>query len=339
MRNDVGLIARARTLARHLVARATLESLAESADLAAFARSIVRLGPDLEPVGEPWDLPAFERAVRQTGARHLATLRRWQGATAGPIEIVSADFDRKSIRRMIRGAMQGAPMAARLEGLSATPRLPDRVLSELARQSSPSAVVGLLAVVGHPDAAALAPLVARAQPELFAIERVLLAGWASRAADLARRDATVRELVQLRVDTANTQTALLLAHGPHDTGPDAAFVDGGRWLPRPLFAAAASANTPADALVALQVGLAHTPLASLLPVVATDVDAMERAYLAQALDRLARHARLQPMDTCTVLRTLLRIEGQSRDLRTLAWGAVLGTPPTSRKALLVTPWA
>jgi len=339
MRSAVGLIARARTLVGHLVTRATLECLAEAADLPAFARAVVRLGAELEPVGETWDLPGFERAVRQTGARHLATLRRWQGDGPGLIEIISGDFDRKSIRRMIRGAMQGAPVAARLDGLSATPQLPERVLSELARQSSPSAVVGLLAIVGHPDAAALAPLVARAQPELFAIDRVLLSGWASRAADVARRDLAVRDLVHLRVDVANAQTALLLAGGPHDADPGAAFVTGGHWLTEALFTAAASASTPANGLTALQPGLAHTPLASLLPAVATDVDAMERAYLSHALDRLARHARLQPIDTPTLLRTLLRIEAQGRDLRSLAWGAALGTPPASRKALLVTPWA
>ena len=339
MRSEVGLISRARTLVGHLASRAALESLAEAADLPAFARAVVRLGTDLEPVGETWDLPAFERAVRQTGARHLATLRRWQGDAAGLIEVISADLDRKSIRRMIRGAMQGAPAAARLEGISATPQLPERVLTELARQSSPSAVVGLLAIVGHPDAGALAPLVARAQPELFAIDRVLLAGWASRAAQVARRDPTIRDLVCLRIEVANAQTALLLARGPRDADPAMAFVEGGQWLTKALFTAAASASTPADGLTALQLGLAHTPLASLLPAIATDVDAMERAYLSHALDRLARHARLQPIDTPTLLRTLLRIEAQGRDLRALAWGAALGTPPASRKALLVTPWA
>lgn len=339
MANHIGLVARARALAGHLVPRAALERLAEAGDLTAFARSVDRLGSDLAPVVEPWDLSTFERAVRQTGARHLETLRRWQGSATGPVEIISTELDRKSVRRMIRGAMQGAPVAARLEGLSATPLLPERVLAELARQSTPSAVVGVLAAVGHPDAAALAPLVARAQPELFAIERVLLTGWAARAQALAGRDAVSRTLIRLRIDTANTQIALLMAQGPRDAEPGLAFVEGGRWLSQSTFVAAASASAPAEALRALQRELGHTPLITLLPVVATDVDAMERAYLAHAIEQLTRHARLRPMESSSVLRTLLRIEAQGRDLRMLAWGAAFGVPPASRLALLVTPWS
>jgi vacuolar-type H+-ATPase subunit C/Vma6 len=339
MRNETGLVARARALVGHLVPRPTLESLAEAVDLPAFARAVARLGSDLEPVSDPWDLPAFERAVRQTGARHLATLRRWQRGVSEPLEIVSGDVDRKSVRRMIRGAMQGAPAAVRLEGLSATPQLPERVLTELARQPSPTAVVGLLAAMRHPDADALAPLVARAQPELYAIDRVLLSGWARRAERLARRDPAVRDLVRLRIDTANIQTALLLAQGPRDVAPSTAFVDGGEWLPLEAFVTAAEARRPAEALVQLQQTLAETPLATLLPAVASDVDAMERKFLTQTLEALARRARLDPLGTPTLLRTLLAIEAQGRDLRTLAWGAALGTPPASRKALLVTPWA
>lgn len=336
---DTGLVARARGLVQHLVPRATLDALAEAADLAAFSRGASRIGADLEAVAEPWDLAGFERAVRQTAARHLATLQRWQRADTSAIDLVTDDLDRRGIRRLLRGAMLGAPAAARLEGLTPTDRLPERLLTELARLPSPSAVVGLLAMAGHPEAGALAPLVAATQPDLVGVERVLLAGWASRATAVARRRPLLRDLVALRIDVGNTQIALLLASGPRDLDPSRAFVDGGHRLTRARFADAVRAATPGDALATLQRDLATTPLGALLPAVATDLDGMERRYLAHVLERLRALARRDPLDPGTLLRTLFRIEAQGRDLRALAWGAALGTPPAARRQLLVTPWA
>ena len=339
MGDETALLARARGLRQHLVPRAALEALAETPDLGAFSRALLRLGAVLEPVAEPGDLPALERAIRQTSARHLAILRRWQRHHASAIDIVTSDLDRKSVRRLIRGAMLGAPSSTRLEGLTPTPALPERALTELARQPSPTAVVGLLAAIGHPDAAALAPLVTRAQPELFAVDRVLLSGWARRASESTRREPEVRDLVALRIDTANAQAALLLAEGPRDAEPAGACVPGGRWLSAAEFGAAAVAPTPSAALARLRTALVGTPLQSLLPLVATDVDAMERAYLIQTIGQLTRQARVDPLGSPTLLGITLRIEAQSRDLRLLAWSAALGTPPGLRKPLLVTPWA
>jgi vacuolar-type H+-ATPase subunit C/Vma6 len=336
---NTGLIARARGLIRHLVPRATLETLAECPDLSAFARGVARLGADLEPIGEPWDLAGFERAVRQTAARHLATLARWQQGKTSAIGIFTDDLDRQSVRRLIRGAMIGAPAAARLEGLTPTPRLPERVLTELARQPSPSTVVGLLAALGHPDALALAPHVAATQPELFAIERTLLAGWAARSRAAAAGDRFLRDLVALRVDVGNAQVALLLASGPRDGDPSRAHVAGGRALTPQHLVTAAAAPTPGEALMVLQRALGGTALEPLLPAVPSEVESMDRRYLTYALGRLRERLRREPMDTAMLFRTLLRIEAQGRDLRALAWGAVLGTPSPLRKEALVTPWA
>jgi len=44
MRNETGLVARARALVGHLVPRPTLESLAEAVDLPAFARAVAGSG-------------------------------------------------------------------------------------------------------------------------------------------------------------------------------------------------------------------------------------------------------------------------------------------------------
>jgi hypothetical protein len=60
-------------------------------------------------------------------------------------------------------------------------------------------------------------------------------------------------------------------------------------------------------------------------------------FLSNTLARLTRLARVDPLSSATVLRVLLLIDAQSRDLRALAWGVTLGTPVSLRKQQLVTP--
>ena len=214
------------------------------------------------------------------------------------------------------------------------------MLVELARQASPLAVVRQLLVLGYPDAANLLPPVQKAQPELFAIEVALLAAMARRATAAARAgDDTLRQFVSERIDVGNVQNALLIASAPRDVDLSAAFVQGGRWLPQSAFAAAAGATTPQAALVSVRTVLSGTPLADAVPPVATDVARLERAFLAGTLRRLKQQSRTDPLSSARLLSVLLRLEAQARDLRAVAWGASLGTPPATRKQQLVTPWA
>jgi len=335
----MALNARAQGLATHLLSRQALESLAEAADLPALARALARAGADLEPVPDNPDLDDLELAIRRTAGRHLRMLRRWQAHAPGVLDVFDADQDRRSLRALLRGALQGAPAAARQVGLLPTPNLPARLLTELAQQPSALAVVMLLNALGYPDAEQLLPHVKRAQPELFAIDVTLLAILARRARRAASGgDATLRGFVQERIDAGNIQNALLMAGGPRDIDPAASYVEGGRWLPRPDFVAAAGALTAPAALTALSSALADTPLSTALPLLPHDAAHVERAFLLDMLQRLSRLARREPLGSAPVLRVLLRIEAQSRDLRTIAWGALLGAPPATRKEQLVTPW-
>lgn len=339
MPDELALVARSRGVATHLLPREALESLAAAADFASLAHGLARSRADLEPLGEAPDLAAFELSTSRTAGRHLRTLLRWQQTQPGVLDVFMADQERRSLRALLRGALQGAPAAARLAGLLPTPALPGAALAELARQGSPAAVVAHLIVLGHPDAPRLLPLVTRAQPELFAIEVALLRGLAARAGTAARRgDAVLRDFVHERLDIGNAQNALLLAGGPRDIEPGDAFVPGGRWLPAPAFAAAAASASRQACLARLTAALARTPLARMLPVVADDVTFPGRVLLASTMTRLARDACLRPLGTAPILRVLLRIEAQSHDLRTLAWGVALGTPPAMRRQELVTPW-
>lgn len=339
MSAELALTARARGLATHLLGREALESLADAGDLVSFTRALARTGR-LEPLGDAADVAAIEQSIRRTAARHLRTLLRWQEARPGVLDLFFASQDRRSLRAFLRGALQGAPAEARLEGLLPTPTLPERVLTELARQPTPKEVVLHLVVLRHPDAERLLPLVSKAQPELFALEAALLRGWATRAALAAKQgDEVLRDWVAETVDVGNAQDALLLGTGPRDVDAGSCFVEGGRWLSKDAFLAVAHAPSRPGALEALRKAFDGTPLSDAFPVAADDPARVERHFLAFTLERLGRVARAQPLGSAPLLRFLLSLEAQGRDLRTLAWGVALGAPPALRRQDLVTPWS
>jgi len=336
---ELALVARARGVSTHLLSRQAIESLAETPDLPALARALARLGPQIAPVGDAADIGAIEQAIRRTSDRHLRTLGRWQRRSPGVLDAFWAEQDRRSLRALMRGALQGAPVAVRLSGLLPTPHLPERALVELARQASPRAVARQLLLLGHPDARTLLPHLDRAQPELFEIEAALLSAMAHRATAAARAgDDTLRQFVAGRIDVGNIQNALLITGAPRDVDVTAAFVAGGRWLSRATFTAAASAASPQVALASITTAVSGSPLASSLPLVASDAAHLERTFLADTLERLAYQGRVEPLGSAQLLRVLLRLEAQARDLRAVAWGAALGTPTATRRQQLVTPW-
>lgn len=333
MTAELALISRARGLSTHLLRREALESLADAPDLFTFARALSRTGR-LEPLGEAPDLSAIEQSVRRTAARHLRTLARWQEAAPGVLDVFFASQDRRSLRAFLRGALQGAPAEARLAGLVPTPSLPERALGELAREPTPKGVVLHLVLLHHPDATRLLPLVAKAQPELFALEAALLRGWAARALDAAKRgDEVLHDYVTEAIDLGNAQDALLLSAGPRDVDAASCFVDGGRHFAKADFVKVAQAPS------LLRKALAGSPLEDVFPVGSDDPAHVDRRFLSLTLERLGRVARALPLGTAPLLRFLLALEAQGRDLRTLAWGVVLGAPPALRRQDLVTPWS
>jgi len=205
--------ARARGLSAHLFTRPELEALA-GADALGVARALAHSPRLTAPVSDAASPVELERAVRRTASQHLRTLSRWAGA-APVLGVYEAQQDRRSLRALIRGALATAPAEERLAGLLPTPTLPERVLTELARQPTPAAVVAHLFALRHPDAGRLAELTAAAQPDLLALEQALARGEAERATrEAARGDANLRRHVALHIDAVNAQTALLLPrHG------------------------------------------------------------------------------------------------------------------------------
>jgi vacuolar-type H+-ATPase subunit C/Vma6 len=335
---EIGLVARAKGLASRLVPRQTLETLATAATLQAFVQDVLRLGTAIDAIGEPADVFSVERAIGQTASRHLWTLYRWQERTPGVLDLFAAHQDRRSLRALLRGAAAGAPSEARVRGLLPTPSLPQRALNELAHQPSPSAVVLQLVLLAHPDGSRLLPFVQTSQIDLLTIDVALLAGLADRARRVAvRADETLREFVRMMIDVGNAENAVLAAGEPGEINPSTLFVRGGRWLSFDTFLAVARAASPQQAATVLTAAMAHSPLALPLPVVAFDLARVDRAFGLAILEWLTRMSRVDPLSTGPLLRVLLLVEAQSRDLRALAWGAALDTPPSLRTQQLVTP--
>lgn len=332
---EIGLVARAKALSRRLVSRDALERLAETGDLAGFARGLARLGAAIDPLGESPNLLAIERAVERTASRHIGTLDRWQTRSPGVLDVFNADRERRSLRAVLRGAVQGAPLEARIAGLLPTPSLPLAALVQLARQGSAAAVVRQLIVFRHPHAPRLLALAESARPNLMAIEVVLLEGYADRATRAAAGgDQILRQFVHDRIDVINAQTAVLMSGGPRELTASDGFVEGGRWLAHSDFVSASSTESQGAALAYLRTALATTPLAAMLGGAVGHID---RMFLALTLKKLTRTSRLAPLSSAPLIRVLLRIEAQSHDLRALAWAAFLDIPAPLRKQQLVTP--
>jgi V/A-type H+-transporting ATPase subunit C len=326
---ELGLVARAKGLSTRLLSRETLDALAEAGDLDAFVRGLARLTPQVDARRESADVFAIERVVGRMADRHLHTLLRWQERTPGVLDVFAARQDRRSLRALLRGAAQGAPSASRLDGLLPTPALSQRTLTRLAHQPSPADVVRQLVVLRHPDADRLLPLVQAAHADLLAVDVVLLVGCAERATQAAvDTDDTARDFVRTLIDFGNAQNALLLAADPQDIDPAQMFVPGGRWISLKAFTAVASRKGRFAG---------PFPFVSSLPAVQGDAVHFDRLFVAAMLDRLTRAARADPLSTAPLLRVLLLIEAQVRDLRALAWGTMLGTPISLRRQQLLTP--
>jgi vacuolar-type H+-ATPase subunit C/Vma6 len=152
-----------------------------------------------------------------------------------------------------------------------------------------------------------------------------------------RADDALREFVRRMIDAGNAENALLIAGEPVDVDRSTLFVGGGRSLSVDVFLAVTRAASFQQAVTVLTAGIARSPFALQVPGVATDLADVDRRFVVTILQWLARASRLDPLSTAPLLRLLFLVEAQSRDLRTLAWGAALGTPPSRRTQQLVTP--
>lgn len=333
------LDARARGLALHLCTREELDRWAALPDSPALAHALEadgRLATPLPAVARAADI---EQAERRTLADFLSRLERWAGPENPVLDAFHAEQDRRSLRALLRGAVEGAAAPARLAGLLPTPRLPEAVLAELAQARSPRELAMRLFVLGDAHADDLVALTARPRVDLLEVElalaRVLAQRWRAAA---ARGDGALRELIRDRIDLVNAQAALELAGSPSDLEALALFIAGGQALDRKAYLAAASAGSRAAAAASLARAFAGSALGRLFAGVSADPVALEAAVLVHTIVTLRRRSRVEPLGSAPAQLFLARLAAQSSDVRRLAWGLELGVPAAALRESLVTPW-
>ena len=326
------LVARSRGLATHLLTPARLASLAAATDLDALAQGLRESGLD---VGDGPAAPEqLERAVRRAAARQFRVLERWSGPRVEPLALIFEDEDRRSLRAILRGAVQGVGAEQRLAGLVPTPALPERVLLELARQPTVNAVAALLSAWRNPYGPALRTETSSPHPDLLRIEAALTRAFAERALRSARRRGSRTLAAQVRqvVDLENALTAVMLAGPDRSVTPRDLFLPSGDRVTIDVFERAVAAGDYAGAAEQLARAFEGTPFAAALREAGTEPADLERALLEARIVSLRARARIEPLDVAAVLLWALGLRAQVMDLCRVIWGVALGAPPALRLA-------
>jgi vacuolar-type H+-ATPase subunit C/Vma6 len=327
------LNARARGLATHLLVRGDLDVLARAQDMATLGDALRGHG---FPVAEGERSPeALELAVRRVAAARLRVLARWAGPRARPLTVLFEDEDRRSLRAVLRGAVQRASADARMAGLIPTPALPERALRRLANQPSAAAIAALLTAWRNPYGSVILPLASTANPDLFSLELALNRTFAARAARAARGAGLLAAYVRETIDLENAFTALVLTTGGEDLVPGDAFLAGGDRVSFGVFIEAAAARDAAAAARALSIAFGVTPLARVFERFG-DPGELEDAVLRIRVRELMHATRLAPLGPAPLLAYGLRVRAEVLDLRRIIWGVTLATPPAALNRSLVT---
>lgn len=319
------LDARARGLGTHLLTRSQLDSLAQAPDVATLGAELRRVG---YPVAEEDVSPAaLDLAVRRTAAARLRILARWCGPRVGMLAVLFEDEERRSLRAVLRGAVQGIVPDARLAGLVPTRALPERALQELARQPNAGAVAALLVAWRHPYGSVLLPDAAAAQPDLFRLEVLLNRAYAARALSASRKaGALLTAYVREVIDLENAYTALVLAAEGKDVTPKDAFLVDGARVTIAAFEEAVATQHPDLASRRLAAAFRGTPLAWAFERYGGDVVRLEDAVLRVRIRELVRASRTDPLGPAPLLTYALRLRAEALDLRRVIWGVALGAP-------------
>jgi vacuolar-type H+-ATPase subunit C/Vma6 len=328
--------ARARGLATHLLGHADLAALSAAPDLPTVAARLRDAGFTVPETPEP-TAADLDLAVRRRAAAELAILRRWTARRPLLVAALFDEEDRRSVRAMVRGAVQHAPADLRLAGLVPTPALPERALGELARAPTVAAVAALLVAWRHPYGPPLAARARSAEPDLFALELALGQAAAARLETVARRGGEhLAAFVHETIDLENALGAVALASAPTDVTPREAFLPGGRVLSLETFERAVATRDPAAAADAVATAFGAGSVAAALRRHREDGAALEDAVLRCRIAALARVARREPLSPAPLLAFALALRAQTVDLHRVIWGVALGVPPALVTRELVT---
>ncbi len=325
------VIARVAGLKTHLLSAEQLRGLSRSSDLSSLADGLERAGFPVWVTATGESATALDHAVRRQAGEELSVLARWSGSRGRRLGAVFEDEDRRSLRTLFRGLVQGVAPAHRLSGLIPTPGLPERALQELAAQQSGEAMAGVLSIWGSPFAGPLFEELMPAQPDPFRLELLLDRTWTSRVLrGPGGRDRDIRRFARITIDLANIRSALLMVLQGTDVEIDDAFLAGGEMLQRAAFLRASAAGSVEEAAQVLARDLTSPGFSRVLRT-HQDLSTLEEALLGEHATQLARHALIEPNGLAPVLSYWLRLRRQLIDLRRLIWGVALDMP---RPALL-----
>ncbi len=327
---------RARGLATRLVGRTRLVALANAADLEAVAGGIGAVGYPVRDVVPRISPGQIELAVRRGAGQRLELLARWAGARSRALVVIFEDEDRRSLRAILRGALQGTTAESRLAGLIPTPGLSERALQALARLETTREIATLLIAWRNPYGDAIRGETEERRPDAFLLELAIDRTFAARARRAARRGGRILQAHVSRViDLENAFSALLLAGGQHDVDPKQCLLEGGAELEASAFHQAARAAGRRECARVLSRALA-SPFSEVIQAHASSIERLEAAVLAAQIQSLRKHARLDPLSAAPLLKYVLCLRAEVIDLRRIIWGVSLAVPAESIHAGLVT---
>lgn len=317
----VDVVARARGLRTHRLAPPVVATLRGDTDLSSLGRHLGQAGFTIvEGERRP---AALDLAIRRRAAAELKTIARWCGKRAAELPVILEDEDRRSLRALLRGALQHQPAEGRLRGLVPTPTLPERALAELATRATPAEIATLLMVWDHPFAKALEAACAASAPDPLALDLALDRAWASRAvAGAGRGGVQLQWFVADAIDLVNATTALALAEAPAARAPEL-FLEGGHRVSRTAFTTLLARNRPAVAEALADLYRA-TPYG---PVFRRGVlRGLDDALLDARTQVQCRVARSAPLGVAPVLWFALELRRESTILSRMVWALALGAP-------------
>jgi vacuolar-type H+-ATPase subunit C/Vma6 len=331
------LNARSRGLATHLLGRLVLERLAHLAELPSVAAELAHQGYQTDESARVTAVD-LELAARRVVARRLRVLLRWAGPRTEALGVVFEDEDRRSIKALLRGAVQRAPAELRVSGLLPTPALPERALEELSRQPSTGAVAALLSTWRHPLAPALLPEATRPEPDLLRLEISLhrtFAERALRAAQRTGRQSVLTHYVRRVIDLENAFTALVLSE-EKDSRLAEFWLPGGEDLTTTLAERAVATASLSAASRTVAQAFVGTRLQAVFRDAGADPASLEVAVLRALIAELKERARLDPLSPAFLLGYALRLRAEVLDIRRVVWGISLGAPIATRVEGLAT---
>ena len=323
-------IARARGLSTHLLSGPAWDELRAAPDLGTLAERL-RTGPDPVVVaasGVPGP-DALEAAIRRRAGTRLAALVRWCAEASDVVAVLLGEEDRRDLRLLLHGVIEGAPAADRLRGTIPTPGLPAGALTILAAQTTVPAIAAVLSAWHHPDAPALAVPRAPGPPDLIALDAALTRSWASRAtAAAARVDDELRRYAAASIDLENALTAVMLAGSGLDQ-MELEPVPGGTRFPPARWKMVGAAGSVAAALALAREAFTGTPFEHAFSGAGGVGLARTRAW--DAALRIARvRARTAPLSSAPLTAYVLAVRDEVQQLQRLIWALALGAPALAR---------